>query len=136
MKVLVAGSRDWTDKETLFSILNQFEQEHPQTSKTLLSGGCRGADFIAEQFAQEHKWKIERFLPDWQKYGKAAGPIRNNLMLEQQPEFIFCFPLFSSKGTLQLISQISKLSPSSKVYIHQECPPKFPKDSLKKETLN
>ncbi len=133
MKVLVSGSRDWIDRNSLFAVLEDFNQKYPHTEKTLLSGGCRGADYFAEQFAQEHKWKIERFLPDWKKYGPAAGPLRNNYMLQQKPDFIFCFPLASSKGTSQLISQIPKFSPFSKVYIHPICPPKEAlENSLKK----
>lgn len=118
MKICVAGSRDWTDKKTMWDVLLNFDQQHPNVQKILLSGGCRGADAFAEEFANEYKWEIRRYLPEWSKYGASAGPRRNNQMLSEKPEFIFCFPLPHSKGTIQLIQTISKLSPNSKVYIH------------------
>lgn len=118
MKICVSGSREWADKKVIWDVLLEFDRQHPNISKTLLSGGCRGADTFAEEFAVEHKWEIKRYLPEWSKYGASAGPRRNNQMLSEKPEFIFCFPLANSKGTVQLIQAIPKLSPDSKVYIH------------------
>lgn len=48
----------------------------------IVSGGCRGADVIGENFANKYGLKIERYPAEWQIYGKKAAYIRNNIMAE------------------------------------------------------
>ena len=48
---------------------------------TIVQGGATGADYIAKQWAIDHKIDQVEFLADWKKYRKAAGPIRNKEML-------------------------------------------------------
>jgi hypothetical protein len=50
-------------------------------SDYILSGGARGADRLAEQYACDHGLGVERFPADWARYGRAAGPQRNEEMI-------------------------------------------------------
>lgn len=54
----------------------------------LVSGGARGADKLGENFADEHQLEKIIFPAEWKKYGAAAGPIRNKLIVEDCDEVI------------------------------------------------
>lgn len=76
MLVIVAGSRYITDYE--------FVKRCIQTSgipvSQIISGGARGVDSLAEKYANEFRIPCQIVPADWNKYGKAAGMVRNKLM--------------------------------------------------------
>ena len=76
MKVIIAGGRDIHDYELLlYAIVNAgFD------ITSVVSGGAAGADALGERFAQETNLPLFKFPADWEKYGRAAGPIRNRVM--------------------------------------------------------
>lgn len=47
----------------------------------IVSGGDRGADTLAERYAREHNLKMIIYLSEWNRYGRAAGPIKNKLII-------------------------------------------------------
>ena len=74
MKLVIAGSRDLSVSvdfiaETLDK-LKLFPTE-------IVSGGARGIDSCAQRYAQDQRMMFALFEADWNKNGKAAGPIRN-----------------------------------------------------------
>ena len=54
----------------------------------VVSGGARGADTLGERWARARQLPMDVFLPDWQKYGRAGGPIRNNLIAKAADLFV------------------------------------------------
>jgi len=100
MKVIIAGSRNFTDyqklKETCDTILRD------QTNIEIVSGNCRGADLLGEQYAKERGYKIAQFPADWNKYGKSAGPKRNQQMANYT-EALIAFWDGKSRGTKHMI---------------------------------
>ena len=50
---------------------------------TIVSGGARGADTYAREFAQKHNLKLIEFLPEYDKYGRGAPLVRNKLIVEE-----------------------------------------------------
>lgn len=101
MKILVTGSRDWTDRKTLQDAL----REYNAADNILIEGGAKGADRIAREFAEDCVWSIMTVLAQWEKYGKSAGPTRNREMLDMQPDIVLAFPTKDSKGTIDCINQ-------------------------------
>jgi YspA, cpYpsA-related SLOG family len=95
-RVLVTGSRDWTDVGTIFVALT----EHARPGDTLVSGACpTGADWIAEDIWRELGWgPIERHPADWEKYGKRAGFLRNQRMVDLGATVCLAFIRNGSKG--------------------------------------
>lgn len=93
MRVLVCGSRDWTDRQIVFAVLDGLVTgmgDDPEL--VLIHGACRGADLIAADWAQAWHHDIEAFSADWDKHGKAAGPIRNQQMLDEgKPDVLIAF---------------------------------------------
>jgi hypothetical protein len=100
MKVIIAGGRDITDYELLLrAVLNAgFD------FTAVISGGARGADALGEQFAHECGLELFKFPADWDKYGRAAGPIRNKVMAEFGDALIAIWD-GKSRGTRNMIEQ-------------------------------
>ena len=101
--ILVAGSRTFDDYATMCRILDMLTPYYPECEIHIVSGGAKGADTLAEKYADEHGYEKNIFLADWYKNGKAAGYIRNAQMhefIKNQPNRIcVCFWDGSSHGT-------------------------------------
>jgi len=83
MKIVVGGSREFTDKTRVFEVMEDvlFQVERlGLRSVTILSGEARGSDRLGEKYAEHRELRLERFPADWDRYGKSAGVIRNKQM--------------------------------------------------------
>lgn len=100
-RVIIAGSRfyDTYDEAVLF-----IDQCMPKLKSPFLiiSGGCRGADTIGERYATERNIPLKRYLPEWQVYGRSAGPKRNRTMVDAC-DAVICFWDGKSRGSKSLI---------------------------------
>lgn len=92
--VLVTGSRAWTDRDTIRQALFNAEP-----IGTVIHGGARGADRIADELAAELGYSVEIYPADWDRYGKAAGHRRNAEMVATKPDVVLAFPIGLSPGT-------------------------------------
>ena len=61
MKVAVIGSRSFNDYSLLKKVMNKYAEK----ATTIISGGAKGADTLAEKYAQECNLEKEIFLADW-----------------------------------------------------------------------
>lgn len=106
-RIIIAGCRDFNDYELLSTAVNQVIDYIKPVKVEIISGGCRGADRLGERYAAINNYAVRRFYPDWNKYGKAAGPIRNKQMAEYAAEYsngyLVAFWDGSSKGTKNMI---------------------------------
>lgn len=106
MKLAIVGSRDFNDYQLMSEfILSKFDLPDIDT---IVSGGAKGADALAERFAQEYKLALIVKDAEWEKYGRAAGPIRNKLIIEEV-DAVVAFPSIQSKGTLNSIKFARKM---------------------------
>ena len=78
--VLVSGKRDFTDYIVFRCILDK-SLASINDNIIIVEGGARGTDALAKQYAIEHHYEFIEFPADWDKYGKAAGIIRNDEMV-------------------------------------------------------
>lgn len=104
--MLVCGSRDWTDEYAISCVLNGYRSD--EIGITVINGGARGADRIAKWWADVNQEPCETYPADWKRHGKAAGPIRNQQMLEAKPDVVWAFvskPLESSRGTHDMVKR-------------------------------
>lgn len=112
MRVLVCGGRDFADKllfhRTMLDVVpwhtpDAYGNTLPK-GVTIIHGDCRtGADRMADDWAVVH-WcaNIMAFPADWKVYGRAAGPIRNQRMLDEgRPDLVIAFP--GGRGTADMI---------------------------------
>ena len=81
------GVRKWTDRHLIRQAL-QFVQP-----SLVIQGEARGADSLARDVAQNLGIEVLPFPANWEKYGRAAGPIRNKQMLDEgDPDGVLAFP--------------------------------------------
>lgn len=108
-RVLIAGSREFSDISLFSTYLNKYLAEHTLTDYSkikLVSGGARGVDTLAENFAKVNNIEIQIFKPDW-SVGKFAGIVRNKEMSENC-DIALIFWDGKSKGTENMISLLNK----------------------------
>lgn len=103
MRVLVCGSRHFKDEDLMEKVLDEFR------ISTIIEGEARGADVMARQYGERRNIPVEPFPADWNKYGKAAGPIRNSQMLKEgRPDLVIAFKYEGSRGTQNMIDQAKR----------------------------
>ena len=107
-RVLVTGSRDWPDETTIRQALAEvwvrdpdFANAQPCAVPTLVHGDCpTGADAIADSIARELGWHVEKYPADWEHLHKAAGPVRNQQMVDAGADACLAFLMPHSRGTV------------------------------------
>ena len=108
-KLAIVGSRNFTDEEEfgirLYEALHAWNLEVKDL--TIISGGARGADTLAERFARQHYLPTRIFHADWSK-GRGAGIIRNRDIIASA-EYVLAFPSRrNSPGTMNSIGLARK----------------------------
>lgn len=105
MRVLVCGSRDFNDYKKLEEELDEWRfKDQGREYTSLIHGAARGADRLAGIYGKSLGIPVLSFPADWNKHGRAAGPIRNEQMLsEGKPDIVFAFWDGKSIGTKHMI---------------------------------
>lgn len=79
MKVIIAGSRNFRGYQKLKKECDQFLLF--KNNIQIVSGAhYKGGDKLGMQYAYEKGYSLIKFPAEWNKFGKAAGPIRNKEM--------------------------------------------------------
>lgn len=107
MRVLVCGGRDYSDREHTQNTLTELHARRGPIT-TVIHGAARGAD------TEGMLWAIATqgvgsvaFPADWNRYGKAAGAMRNERMLtEGKPDLVVAFP--GGVGTADMVRRAKK----------------------------
>lgn len=116
MKIIVCGGRHFYDYELLKrkiqTVINMHHLKYEDIE--IVSGHCEGADMLGEKYAQEFGASITIFPAQWEKYGRAAGPIRNKQMVdyikEDENPLVIAFTSPRTKGTRNTIKEAKKLN--------------------------
>ena len=82
----------------------------------MVSGTGRGVDALGERYAAENGLPVKRFRPDWNQFGRAAGPMRNRDMAEYAEALIAIWD-GKSRGTGNMIQTAEKLGLTD--YVHR-----------------
>lgn len=98
MKVLVTGSRSWTDEAPIRARLEQL----PPCS-FVMHGGARGVDRMAALIATELGHAVRAYQADWRREGRRAGILRNLRMLDENPDVVLAWWDGRSPGTWHCI---------------------------------
>lgn len=106
MALAVVGSRTFKDFNLLLQTLDKFREA--REIHTIVSGGAAGADRLAERYAAKRQLKTLIFEPDWVKYGRAAGIIRNKDIVAAA-DYVVAFWDGESKGTRNSIEHAKKM---------------------------
>ena len=103
--MLICGDRNWKDPSLIREKIMEFNPD------VIIEGEARGADSIARDVGQQLIIRVLKFPANWEEYGKAAGVIRNQQMLDEgNPDMVMAFhdDIASSKGTKDMIKRSLK----------------------------
>ena len=107
MKVAVIGSRG-------ISVENLGKFLPPETT-TVISGGARGVDTSAREYAIAHGLELTEFLPEYEKYGRGA-PLKRNITIIEHADLVLAFWDGKSKGTVFVINKCKEMGVPVKVF--------------------
>lgn len=107
MKVAVTGSRG--------IVIDNLNEYLPPDVDEIITGGARGVDACARRYAEETGIRYREFLPEYNKYGRAA-PILRNKQIVEYADIVVAFWDGKSKGTMNTIETAKKLG--KRVIVH------------------
>jgi hypothetical protein len=103
-RVLICGGRDYQDWG-VYDHLDRIHSARPFSS--VITGGARGADLLAGYWAERRGIPSDIYPADWAGHGRAAGPIRNQKMLDEgKPDLVVAFP--GGRGTADMVRRARK----------------------------
>lgn len=106
MKLIIAGCRDMDDAGIVHEAILE-SNFGPQVTE-VVSGGAQGVDSCGESLAELSGLPVKVFRADWNKHGKAAGPIRNREMAKYADALVAVWDGQSS-GTKNMIDEMKAL---------------------------
>ena len=119
MRVLFCGDRNWSDEGKIKRVLQRLRKQFCGTI-IIVEGEARGADSIAGRLAREMGFDVEGYPAQWGAYGRAAGPRRNQQMIDESARkaetdghklrmaFAFHPNIDTSKGTKDMVRRLTK----------------------------
>ena len=108
MKVAVIGSRGLT--------VNDLGKYLPEDTTEIVSGGAKGIDTCARNYALSHDLKLTEILPEYSRYGRGA-PLKRNLQIIEYADVVIAFWDGKSKGTKYVIDNCKKQGVQVDVHI-------------------
>lgn len=135
MRVIFTGSRNWTGFEAerrageVLTSLEAFVGIIGQAPMVIVHGdNPEGLDAIVDRWAVRRGYEPERHPAKWDVFGKAAGPIRNQEMVDLGADMCLGFPLPGSKGTVDCMNR-ARLAGILTIVVPME-PRLFPGEAL------
>ncbi len=111
MKVAVIGSRGLR--------VDNLEKYLPKETTEIVSGGARGIDACAREYAVRNNIKLTEFLPEYERYGRSA-PLKRNLLIIDYADYVLAFWDGKSYGTKYVIDNCKKKNKPVRVLIEIE----------------
>ena len=108
MKVAVIGSRNLT--------VSNLGTYLPEGTTEIVSGGAKGIDRYARDYAQAWGIKLTEFLPEYEKYRRSA-PLKRNLQIIAYADVVIAFWDGVSRGTRYVIGQCFRDHKKLAVYV-------------------
>lgn len=101
MRILVCGGREYSNRAKVYEVLSFFKEVKP----IIIHGAEIGADSLADEAAKYFGFETDPTPADWAKYGKAAGPVRNKVMLDKNPDLVIAFPGGPGTANMKMIAK-------------------------------
>ena len=108
MKVAVIGSRGLR--------VSDLGRYLPENTTEIVSGGARGVDTSAREYALSHGIKLTEFLPEYTRFGRSA-PLKRNISIIEYADIVLAFWDGKSRGTKFVIDNCRRLGVEVRVYI-------------------
>jgi hypothetical protein len=105
MRVIVCGGRGYADADMVGVSLDAVARKHPN-GLVIVQGGAAGADELARDWCQSRNVECVTYAADWEKHGRAAGPMRNQQMLDAGADGVVAFP--GGRGTADMVERAQR----------------------------
>lgn len=106
MRVVIAGSRSITDYSYFLSAIEAVNII--SSNDEIVSGGAKGVDTLAKQYALDNKLVLCQFLPEYNKYPGRVAPLKRNEDMAEYGDVLIAIWDGKSTGTGHMISQMKK----------------------------
>jgi hypothetical protein len=106
MRVIVCGGRDYDDGSTVARVLSALDPSEAVVVVGVDPERPRGADGLVYSWCQTYYVTVEPHPADWKTHGRAAGPIRNQQMLDAGADLVIAFP--GGRGTADMVARSRK----------------------------
>jgi predicted Rossmann-fold nucleotide-binding protein len=104
MRIVVTGGRDYADAAMVDRALSAMHRKHG--IDILIQGGADGADRLCAEWAWERGIPVATYNAEWKAHGKAAGPLRNQRMIDEgKPDAAVAFP--GGTGTADMLMRLA-----------------------------
>lgn len=113
VKVAIVGSRNYEDLSFVQSFVRSLALKYPRA--IIVSGGARGVDTAAEQQALRSGLRTTIFKPDWNRYGRQAGFLRNTDIINEA-HVVVVFWDGESRGTADDMNKARKANKPMFIY--------------------
>lgn len=108
MRVAVIGSRGL--------LVDNLEKYLPDDTTEIISGGAKGVDSSAREYALRQGLKLTEYLPEYSRYGRAA-PLKRNITIIENADLVLAFWDGTSRGTKFVIDSCKKRNIPIKIYV-------------------
>ena len=108
MKIAVIGSRGL--------MVDSLEKYLPPDTEEIVSGGAKGVDTSARQYALANGIKLTEFLPEYDKYGRSA-PLKRNITITEYADLVLAFWDGKSRGTKFVIDSCKERGIAIKIFL-------------------
>jgi len=114
-RIAIVGSRYYRNYQYVYKKFSEILKDLEIDSKDVIivSGGASGVDTTAKKIAKNihsssnNLVNYKEYNADWKEYGRAAGPIRNKLIVNES-DIIIAFPYKASRETTNTINLTKK----------------------------
>ena len=114
--VLVSGTRDGVNALVIKTMLDYVIKTYPHNKYTLIHGNAKGVDTQCAKYVSQLGWDIKPMSPNWTAYGKRADILRNQDMVDCQPDFGVFIPAITSIGTYDCLRRYELINKPGIVY--------------------
>ena len=107
LKCAIVGGRDFDDYDFMKKVLDE-RFDNLSFVESIVSGGAKGVDTLAERYAKEIGRPMVVFKPDYKRYGRGAALVRNTQIIEYA-DVVYAFWDGRSNGTRDAINKAQKM---------------------------
>jgi len=104
---LICGGRNFNDLGVFDNAMGDL-MRLKGCPDTIIHGGARGADTLADEWGKRMALRILAMPADWDRHGRSAGPLRNQAMLAKGPQLVVAFP--GGKGTADMVRRAREMN--------------------------
>ena len=117
-RVLICGSRDYTNREAVRDFLIVLREKY-KSKLIVIQGGAPGADTLVAEEGYKLDIHVAAVEALWKTRKRGAGPQRNTAMLALNPHEVYAFSddYENSKGTRNMVEQAEKLDIPTKLVV-------------------